>query len=48
VAGLAAAAEVTTHLEGRAVVVSAYGIREGLLLEAAGVAAPGGVSTRPV
>jgi len=37
VAGLAAAAEVMARLEARELVVSAYGIREGLLLEAARV-----------
>lgn len=38
VAGLAVAAELLTYLETREVTASAYGIREGLLLEAARVA----------
>lgn len=38
IAGLAVAAEVVAWLEGREVVVSAHGIREGLLLETAQVA----------
>ena len=38
VAGIAVAAEVLRRLEGREIVVSRYGIREGLLLEAARVA----------
>jgi exopolyphosphatase/guanosine-5'-triphosphate,3'-diphosphate pyrophosphatase len=38
VAGLAVAAEVMARLEAREIVVSAFGIREGLLLEAARVA----------
>jgi exopolyphosphatase/guanosine-5'-triphosphate,3'-diphosphate pyrophosphatase len=37
VAGLAAAAEVMARMEARALVVSAYGIREGLLLDTARV-----------
>ncbi|MBA3341645.1 MAG: Ppx/GppA family phosphatase [Gemmatimonadaceae bacterium] len=39
VAGLAIAAEVVARIEARDVVVSAYGIREGILLEAARVTA---------
>ena len=38
VAGIAVAAEVVRRIEARAIVVSRYGIREGLLLEAARVA----------
>ncbi len=38
VAGIAVAAEVLRRLEGREILVSRYGIREGLLLEAARVA----------
>ena len=38
VAGIAVAAEVVRRIEGREVVVSRYGIREGILLEAARVA----------
>jgi len=38
VAGIAVAAEVVRRIEGREIVVSRYGIREGLLLEAARVA----------
>jgi exopolyphosphatase / guanosine-5'-triphosphate,3'-diphosphate pyrophosphatase len=38
VAGIAAAAEVLRRIEGREIIVSRYGIREGLLLEAARVA----------
>lgn len=52
VAGLAVAAEVVARLESRELVVSAYGIREGLLLEAARVtpviADPGAARERSV
>jgi exopolyphosphatase/guanosine-5'-triphosphate,3'-diphosphate pyrophosphatase len=52
VAGVAAAAEVLRRLDGRELVVSRYGIREGLLLEAARVrptiADPGEARTRSV
>lgn len=52
VAGIAAAAEVLRRLEGREIVVSRYGIREGLLLEAARVqptiADPGQARARSV
>jgi len=52
VAGLAVLAEVVARLEARELVVSAYGIREGILLEAARVmpvvADPGGARARSV
>jgi exopolyphosphatase/guanosine-5'-triphosphate,3'-diphosphate pyrophosphatase len=52
VAGLAAVAEVVARLEAREIVVSAYGIREGVLLEAARVtpvvADPGEARARSV
>ncbi|HXF24875.1 MAG TPA: Ppx/GppA phosphatase family protein [Gemmatimonadaceae bacterium] len=52
VAGLAVAAEVMARIEARDLVVSAYGIREGLLLEAASitpaVADPGEARSRAV
>ncbi|HEY4129985.1 MAG TPA: Ppx/GppA phosphatase family protein [Gemmatimonadaceae bacterium] len=52
VAGIAAASEVVRRLEGREIVVSRYGIREGLLLEAARVrptiADPGEARSRSV
>lgn len=52
VAGLAVAAEVLRRIKGREVVVSRYGIREGILLEAARVAPtiadPGDARTRSV
>jgi len=52
VAGLAVAAEVMARIEAREMVVSAYGIREGLLLEAASitpvVADPGEARSRSV
>ncbi len=52
VAGVAVAAEVLRRLEGREIVVSRYGIREGLLLEAARVrptiADPGEARARSV
>ncbi|HEU4631888.1 MAG TPA: hypothetical protein VFS08_19210 [Gemmatimonadaceae bacterium] len=45
VAGLAAAAEVAAHLDAPELLVSAYGIREGLLLESADVPDPGELSS---
>ncbi len=52
VAGLAVIAEVLARLDARAVVVSAYGIREGLLLETARVmpaaASPGDARARSI